>query len=125
MLVSQLDKDEINKVLGWSFVNFQFEEKNMLEEVEKKLGSIIWCHLFKSKQLVGKALREGFFLPIETAPIFDNTKEGFRIEVMQPIPNSLKLSFLRSSCIELEQFMKLVKFHNTINKVHQNLFTER
>lgn len=123
MLVSQLAEDEINEDLGWSFVNFQFEEKNWAEEVEKKLGSIIWSHLFKGKQLVGKALREGFFLAIETTPIPDSRKEGFRSEVMQLTPDCLKIAFSGSCCIEPEQFMKSVKFEITISKDHQNWFT--
>jgi hypothetical protein len=90
--------------------------------VEQKLGSIIWCHLFKDIELVGKA-GEGFHLAIETTAISETKKEGFKTEVALLIPDCLKIDFSGSYSIEPEKFMRAVGFETTINKVHQKWFS--
>ena len=102
MLVSQLAEDDMNEELGWSFINFQLEENNWATQVEKKLGSIIWSHLFRGRQLVGKALREGFLMAVDTAPISDIEKEKYKGEVTQLTLDCLKIAFSGSCCIEPE-----------------------
>lgn len=93
------------RILGWTFVNFSLNEENWATEVEQKLGSIIWCHLFKDKEGVGKAVRKGFHLTIETTPISETKKEGFKTKVALLIPNCLKIDFSGSYSIEPKKFM--------------------
>jgi hypothetical protein len=122
MLVSQLANENINEDLGWTFINFRLDEENWAKEVKKKLGSIIWCHLFKDREQVGKALREGFHLAIDIAPISETKKESFRKEVALLTLDCLKIAFSRSCSIELEKFMSMVEFETTIDKVYQDWF---
>ena len=93
-------------------------------EVVKKLGSIIWCHLFKDKTEVGKALREGFYLAIKTAPILETRKEEFRSEIALLTPDCLKIAFSGSCSIYSKKFMSALVFEGTITEVHQEWFTK-
>jgi hypothetical protein len=124
MLVSQLANENINEDLGWTFINFRLDEENWAKEVKKKLGSIIWCHLFKDREQVGKALREGFHLAIDIAPISETKKESFRKEVALLTPDCLKIAFSGSYTIEPKKFMSVVEFETTIDKVHQDWFNK-
>ena len=116
-LVFQLANDEINEELGLTFINFKMTKENWTMEVEKKLGSIIWCHLFKNRNEVGKALREGFYLAIITAPIRKTRKEEFISDIALLTPDCLKIAFSRSCSINPGKFMSTIVFENTINEV--------
>ena len=118
-LISQLANDEINEELGWTFINFKMTKENWAMEVEKKLGSIIWCHLFKDRNEVGKTLREGFNLAIITTSIGKKRKEEFISDIVLLTPNCLKIAFSKSCSIDPGKFMSTIVFENTINEVHQ------
>ena len=125
MLIAQHAEDEINDELGWSFVNFKLQEDNWTQQVENKLGGIIWSHLFKERELIAKVLREGFFLSVETTPTSKNKKKIFLSDLKQLTPECLKIAFSGSCSIEPEQFLKSVKFESTITEkstklVHQS-----
>ena len=122
-LVSQLANDEINEQLGWTFINFKLTEENWAQDVEKKLGSIIWCHLFKDRNDVGKALREGFYLAINTAPLTETRKEELRSDIALLTPDCLKIAFSGSYGIDPQKFMSVVVFEDTVKEVHQEWFT--
>ena len=97
---------------------------NWAVEVEKKLGSIIWCHLFKDRNEVGNALREGFYLAIIITPIGKTRKEEFISDIALLTLDCLKITFSGSCSIDLGKFMSVIVFENTINEVHQEWFTK-
>jgi hypothetical protein len=43
------------------YVSFTLKEEEWQDQVEKKIGMIIWFYLFNNWEVVGKAMRDGFF----------------------------------------------------------------
>ena len=106
ILGAQLVKDKMKDELGWYFVNLTLDEDNWTQQVENKLGGIIWSHLSKGQELVAKALRKGFFLSVKIAPASESTKNIFMSGLKQLTPKCLKIALLGSCSIEPEQFLK-------------------
>ena len=122
MLVSKLAYEDINEELDWTFMNFTLDEEHWTKQIEKKLGGIIWSHLFKGRELVGKSLREGFHLAIEAAPVSDLVKESFKNDISLLTPDCLKIAFTGSCSIDAEKFMASIDFESTINTTHREWF---
>jgi hypothetical protein len=49
------------------YVIFTPKEEEWQDQVEKKIGMIIWFYLFNYWGLVGKAMKDGFFLAFQHA----------------------------------------------------------
>lgn len=105
-MVAHLADGGINDELGCSFVSFTLDEDNWAQQVENKLGGIIWSYLFKDRELVAKALREGFFLSVQKGPASESRKHKFMSDLKQLTPECLKIALLGSCSIEPEQFLK-------------------
>ena len=99
-------------------------EQNWTVEVEKKLGSIIWCHLFKDRNEVGKALREGFYLAVNTTPVEETRKEEFKRDIALLTLESFKIAFFGSCSINAQRFMSTIFFEDSINEVLKEWFTK-
>ena len=102
-------------------MNFTLDEEHWTKQIEKKLRGIIWSHLFKRRELVGKSLREGFHLVIEEASVSNLVKEGFK-NISLLTPDCLKIAFVGSCSINVEKFMASIDFQSTINTTHREWF---
>ncbi len=52
------------------YVIFTPKEEEWQDQVEKKIGMIIWFYLFNYWGLVGKAMKDGFFLAFQHALVW-------------------------------------------------------
>lgn len=115
-LISHLSEEEIDEDLGWSFIGFTLVDEEWDVQVEAKIGAIIWSHLFKERELVGVALREGFNLAIETAPTSASRKAKFQTDISLLNPDCLKIIFSGACSVEAAEFLKVIEFEDSISE---------
>jgi hypothetical protein len=77
-----------------------------------QIETIIWCHLFKDRVLVEKAVKEGFLLPIHSFPKNKELKSSIDILTL----DCLKTIFSISCYVVPSNFFKVVIFHDSISK---------
>ena len=73
-LVTKLANNQLGDQLGWTFRNFRLQEAIWKEQVEDKIGAIIYSYLFSGRFEIGKAMQRGFYLGISTAKTSDVKK---------------------------------------------------
>ena len=66
-LVTDLANNQLDDQLGWTFKNFKLQEATWKQQVEDKLGAIIYSHLFNGRLEIGKVMRRDFYLAIDAA----------------------------------------------------------
>ena len=55
-LVTELANNQLGDQLGWTFINFRLQEATWKEQVEDKIGAIIYNYLFSGRFEIGKAM---------------------------------------------------------------------
>ena len=70
-LVTDLANNQLDDQLGWTFKNFKLQEAIWKQQVEDKLGAIIYNHLFNGRLEIGKAMRRDFYLAIDATKTSD------------------------------------------------------
>jgi hypothetical protein len=58
------------------YVSFTLKEEERQDQLEKKIGMIIWSYLFNNWELVGKPMRDGFLQAFQHALASTHTKEN-------------------------------------------------
>jgi hypothetical protein len=64
------------------YVSFTLKEEEWQDQVEKKIGMIIWSYLFNNWELVGKATRDLFLQALQHALASTHTMENM-LKVMR------------------------------------------
>ena len=63
-LVNEFANNQFGDQLGWTFRNFKLQEATWKQQIEDKIGAIIYSHLFNARQNIGKAMQKDFYLAI-------------------------------------------------------------
>ena len=72
-LMTEFKDNQLGNQLGWTFSNFTLQESIWKQQVEDKIGAIIYSYLFSGKFEIGTSLRNGFYL---AATATTDTKNG-------------------------------------------------
>lgn len=93
-------------VLGWTFRGFILEEATW-EQVEGKLGSIIFSHLFNGRLEIGKAIREGFYLAVEHENTSVPEKQRMTKSLDALTADTLWVIFTAKNAMEATEFLAM------------------
>jgi hypothetical protein len=61
-LVTEFKNNQLGDQLGWTFSNFTLQESIWKQQIEDKIGAIIYSYLFSGRFEIGRSLRKGFYL---------------------------------------------------------------
>jgi hypothetical protein len=66
--IEEIVRGDYGECLEVAFLNFKLsEDSTWIQDIEKKVGSIIHLHLFKRRSKVGKALRNGLWMALQSS----------------------------------------------------------
>ena len=74
-LIKDLQNNQLGD-FGWTFTNFILQESNLEQQIEDKIGGIIYSHLFNGRLEIGKAMQEGFTLQLSKQTLLFQRSKG-------------------------------------------------
>lgn len=97
-------------------------ESTWKEQVEDKIGSIIYSHLFNARLEIGKAMREGFYLAVESVDASIDEKHRMKGPLDSLTGDTLRVIFSAQNAMEASEFLAKCTFTRRIPKELEDMF---
>ena len=107
-LATELKNNQLGDQLGWTFSNFTLEVSTWKQQVEDKIGAIIYSYLFSDRFEIGRSLRKGFYLAVTA--ITDTKKRIITSALNNLTAENLQVMFSGKNAMEASKFLKKCTF---------------
>ena len=111
-LATELKNNQLGDQLGWTFSNFTLEDSTWKQQVEDKIGAIIYIYLFSDRFEIGRSLRKGFYLAVTA--ITDTKKRIITSALNNLTAENLQVMFSGKNAMEASKFLKKCTFTSRI-----------
>ena len=111
-LVTELKNNQLGDQLGWTFSNFTLQESIWKQQVEDKIGAIIYSYLFSGTFEIGRSLRNGFYL---AATATTDTKKRIITSALNNLTvKNLQVMFSGKNAMKPSEFLKKCIFTSRV-----------
>ena len=97
-LVTKFKNNQLGDQLGWTFNKFTLQESTWKQQIEDKIGAVIYSYLFSGRFDIGRSLRKGFYLAASAAA--DAKKRIISSALDNLTTENLQVMFSRKNAME-------------------------
>ena len=121
-LVTRLKNNQLGDQLGWTFNNFTLQESTWKQQVEDKIGAIIYNYFFSGKFEIGRSLRNDFYLA--TTATTDTKKRIITSALNNLTAENLQIMFSGKNVMEASEFLNKCIFISIVPSKLTEMFKD-